>query len=168
MGLFLAKQNKIGLYVQNKDTKQWREAEPTEIRDLQSELRRTLFIPVQITRPHIGFMRLFKKGEMVFHLKEINDRRNNKGARCTIIGKIDIIKRLTSILAENPYGQSSTRFFSRFLDADAILRPALCVVLELLTRYYNDNATSLGKKVWFFDVEKALANKVVDLKTSGV
>ena len=98
---------------------------------------------------------------MVFKLKELTNRRNNKGSKCSSLGKVDIIKRLNRVLEENPY--ASSRPYTT-ADAETILRPGLCVIAEMIMRYFNEHPGSKRNRIWFVDVEKALANKIIDLK----
>ena len=172
MGVVLASNNKIDLYIQNVETQQWQQAEATEIRSFHSDLQKRFSVPDQLilstpTPPRvIGFMHIFKQNEMVFKIKEITNHRNNKGSKCSSMGKIDIIKRINRILEENPYSTTSTAIRYKPTDAETILRPGLCVIVEIITRYYNEHEGSSKKRVWFFDVEKTLANKIIDIKSA--
>ncbi len=172
MGVVLAANNKIDLYIQNVETQQWQQAEATEIRSFHSDLQKRFSVPDQLilSTPNpprvIGFMHIFKQNEMVFKIKEITNHRNNKGSKCSSMGKIDIIKRINRILEENPYSTTSTAIRYKPTDAETILRPGLCVIVEMITRYYNEHEGSSKKRVWFFDVEKTLANKIIDLKSA--
>jgi hypothetical protein len=90
----------------------------------------------------------------------VTESRNNKGAKCSSAGKKDIIKRLNKILGENPYFvEGDEKFEYNDENTEYILRPGLCVILEIVLRYFNESK----KGVWFFDVEQAVANRVVAL-----
>ena len=171
-GIVLAANNRIDLYIQNTDSQQWQQAEATEIRNFHGDLQKRFSIPEKIildtpTPPRvIGFMHIFKQNEMVFKIKDITSHRNNRGSKCNSMGKIDIIKRLNRILEENPYPSSSKMVPYTIADAETILRPGLCVMVEIITRYFNEHIGSQSKRVWFFDVEKTLANKIIELKSA--
>ena len=87
----------------------------------------------------------------------MDEIRNNKGSKCSSAGKLDIIKRLNAIVRANPYVEQSNAPDYDYAD---ISRTGLCVVLEILLRYYNEHPNN---HVWFFDVEKTLGNKLVSI-----
>ena len=102
----------------------------------------------------IGFMNLFKNNEITFKTKDISQARNNKGALCSNAGKPDIVKRLNSILQEKMYNDENT---------ENILKIGLCVILEFLVRYFTEINYKNNNKVYFFDSEMALYNKIVEI-----
>jgi len=160
-GIVLASNNKNTVYVQNKEDMSWKEATPTETRDSAISILNTFSIKRTIIRDLVGFMHLFKSGDTVFKTKDMTEKRNNKGAKCSSAGKKDLIIRLNEVLKENPYRQETTLYNDD--NAESILKGGLCVILEIVMRYYNDDPQSKDKAVWFFDLEKALANKIVSL-----
>jgi len=44
-----------------------------------------------------------------------------------------------------------------------IQRIGLCVITEIILRYYNDNS-HIQNKIWFYDIEKTIYNNLVNLK----
>jgi hypothetical protein len=100
----------------------------------------------------IGFMNEFK-GDVEFKVKDMTQARNNRGSKCDNEIKADVMKRLTIVLGEEMYTQANT---------DNLEKAALCVILEMLCRYFNESGRN--GKVWFLDVEMSLINKIGALK----
>jgi superfamily II DNA or RNA helicase len=140
------------LYVQDKTTREWTPAKPTE----RSEFIRVginKFIVLEVDMNYlIGFMSTFKQ-DMVFKTKNLREKRNNRGAKCDIWTKADILKRLAVIIDdENTYSLENT---------ENILKPGVCVIMEIIMRYYSDKRHK--GKAWFLSPEQALINKVTGL-----
>jgi hypothetical protein len=73
----------------------WNEAKPTEIIKLKSVLQESspnLVISRDRIHPLFGFMSVFKKQDVVFKIKDITQKRNNKGSRCDNLTKTEIMK----------------------------------------------------------------------------
>jgi hypothetical protein len=100
----------------------------------------------------VGFMNNFK-GDVEFKMKDMTQIRNNRGSKCDNEIKSDVMKRMTLLLGEEMYTASNT---------ENIEKAGLCVMLEMLCRYYNE--TRRDGKTWFMDVERALINKIATLK----
>jgi len=100
----------------------------------------------------IGFMSTFKP-DMVFKTKNLREKRNNRGAKCDVWTKADILKRLAIIIDDSEmYTLDNT---------EAILKPGICVIMEIVLRFYTDSKQ--GGKIWFLTPEEALINKVTGL-----
>jgi flagellar motor protein MotB len=162
-GIILANANITTLYVQNVETKEWIVALPTQIRDFSSAIQTKFTIPRERVNQFVGFMHLFKSGDMVFKTKDLSETRNNKGAKCGSAAKKDIIKRLNIILEENPdLVEGAETYQYNDENSEFIYRSGLCVILEVLMRHYTSSVNS-GGRYWFLDVEKTLANKLIKL-----
>jgi hypothetical protein len=109
----------------------------------------TLVIPVErIHRTEVGFMHPFKEKEVVFKTKDLTQKRNNKGAKCTDSSKPGIAIKLGIILGQpNMY------------TATQIERPELCVLLEILMRWRTETTGT----VYFFGPERANEMKLTNL-----
>jgi hypothetical protein len=136
----------------------------------QNKLREKYHIEHSKIQPFVGFMHLFKENEMTFKMKEIvksgvptAKRGNvNKGFKCSLMGKKEIVKFINNrVLAKNPYPVRQDKGgiiqYDVNKNAKNIMRAGLCVMMEMIMRYFNDSPIS-GNLKWFFDVEETLAN----------
>jgi hypothetical protein len=172
-GLAIGYNNHIDLYVQIQETRQWKKAEISVVRTFKDKLRERYFVDSSKIQPFIGFMHLFKKNDMVFKLKEIINKTGtgkqiNKGFKCSVRGKNEIIKLFNNkVLANNPYPVSRDNGglmkYDVNTNAKNIMRAGLCVLVEMVMRHFNDYPETKGKHIWFFDVEKTLANDLIKM-----
>ena len=161
--------NHIDLYVQILETRQWKKAPAATVRKYKDELRKKYHIEPSQLQSFVGFMHLFKKNEMTFKMKEIvkqpvagKHAYLNKGFKCSVMGKSEIVKFMNNkVLAKNPYfgGQDKDGMIKYDVNTNAknIMRIGLCVMMEIIMRYFNDSPNS-GNQKWFLDVEETLAN----------
>jgi hypothetical protein len=154
-GIILADKNKATLYIERTGG-QWTPAEPLENREFQESVQKKFTVDKTKINQYVGFMNLFKDDEMVFKTKDILEARNNKGAKCSSAGKKDIMKRLNKILEANPVEEP---YAYTDENAESILKPGLCVILEMVVRHFNETTD----RIWFFDVEMTLANRLTTL-----
>ena len=166
--LALGHNNHIDLYIQDKVSRHWKKATLSIVREFKDKLRERYFIDTKTIQPFVGFMHLFKKNEMVFKMKEITGSvTNNKGVKCSLMGKNEIIKFFNNkVLVNNPYPveyEIRQKYDVNGKDAKDILRHGYCVLMEMIMRYFNDCPLIKDKHVWFFDVEKTLANDLIKL-----
>jgi len=151
--LFAVSANKIKLVLHENKTK-WTEVPEEEYETYKEELR-TFLVNAKKYNDLIGFMTLFKEGEMVFKNKNLNDKRNNKGVYCVKSGRPDIFKRLNQIQTDIIYDETTID-----QKKTGIFKNELCIILEMLLRYYQD--TSKENRIWFLDPERATMNDFVD------
>ena len=166
--------NHIELYIQALETRQWKKAAAATVRKYKDELRKKYHIEPSQLQPFVGFMHLFKKNEMTFKMKEIvkqpvagKHAYLNKGFKCSVMGKSEIVKFMNNkVLAKNPYfiGQDKDQMIKYDVNTNAknIMRIGLCVMMEVIMRYFNDSPNS-GNQKWFLDVEETLANDLPKL-----
>lgn len=167
--------NHIDLYVHVAETRKWKKATPTIVRKYQDKLREKYTIESSKIQPFVGFMHLFKKNEMTFKMKEIvksgatsgKGKTVNKGFKCSVMGKNEIVKFMNNkVLAKNPYpvlqDKGGIIKYDVNKNAKNIMRMGLCVMMELIMRYFNDSPIS-GNLKWFFNVEETLANDLPKL-----
>ena len=96
-------------------------------------------------------MELFKDREMTFKVKDMKQKRNNKGSRCDNLGNSQIIKYLNEIIGGEPvYDNANIK--------DKYTKISLCVLTEVLLRYYDE--TRRNGKRWFFNIEQAMIRDV--------
>ncbi len=132
----------------------WNEGEPEDYRLFEKELDKYTIDDDKINII-VGFINMFKDKEMFFKIKDVRQARNNSGARCgDSTGKADVIK-LINVLFTTPMYDDSTE----------ILHFGLCVILEILMRYFNE--IQRDGKVYFLTPEESAVNDIVhfSLKT---
>lgn len=145
----------VGIILQNENNQQlliykldkWFLAEPEDYIDLKEEIMKKI-IPIKNLNLVVGFISNFKKEYMVYKVKQL-DKKRNKGARCDQSGKGDIIKILNLIEGDNIYTNENTKKFNS---------KYLCVLQELLLRYYN--FIKKNDKIWFLDSDEAILNNI--------
>ena len=152
--LFNGKENV--LYVESEGD--WVKGAYTDYKDFES-LRSSKFsyLVENINPTEIGFMQLFKSKDMSFKIKDMTQKRNNKGAKCEDASKPVIAKKIGIVLNEpNIYAETS------------IEKPELCVILEVLMRWIHEkNMTSESKgKAIFFGIEQAQEMDVSNIRIS--
>jgi len=171
----LSSDNHIDVYIQIQETRMWKKASLSIVRTFAELLRKKHYVEKSKIQPFVGFMHLFKNNEIVFKLKEIVKRNANnknmvinKGFKCCVSGKKDIIKFLNNkVLANNPYprrqDKGSIMKYDVNINAKNIMRIGLCVITEMIMRYYNECPLTQNEQVWFFDPEETLANDLIKI-----
>jgi hypothetical protein len=167
------------IYVQNKQNViEWNEIDTENYEQFKTELLNKLVLDNEKRVKYnemIGFMTTFKEREIVFKTKVLTKNKNNKGVYCEIVGKEDVVKKINILLSSIVYDE---RFITKQIKVNVkdekkgtitektiengIYKQGLCVILEILLRYYND--TAVNGKIWFLDTEKAKINQFVDYK----
>ena len=165
--------SKNELYVQVQETRLWRKATPIEeSRDFKPMIDTRFKLNTRHNNKIVGFMNIFKNKEIVFKIKELIINKDgkehvNKGFKCNVMGKSEILIRLNKVLAENPYPTifNNNQKFIKYDNNNTkkIQRIGLCVITEIILRYYNDNS-HIQNKIWFYDIEKTIYNNLVNLK----
>ena len=160
-GIVLYKVDSYGVYVENDDNKKWTMATTSQIRNFDTAIQKNLGLGGAKINDLVGFMSPFKKGEIVFKTKDMTEAINNRGAKCNSAGKKDIIFRINQLIKNNPYMKpDDERYEYNDKNSSEILKWGLCVILEIIMRFYNDNESKKSAIVWFFDVDRALSNKL--------
>ena len=152
-------ENRMAIVLADGDTNQlfslrlsgeWGPAEYTDEQLFASIRKEKLVVPLsKINKTEIGFISPFKGKEMVFKTKDMTQKRNNKGAKCTDSSKVAIANKLGAILGEPTMYQSTN-----------IERPELCVLLELVMRWKTE-ATPI---VYFFGPERSNEMNLMNLR----
>ena len=153
--------NKTELYVQNVESNQWISATKLEIINAEQPINEKFKIERNIINDIVGFMHLFKNNEMVFKTKNMLEKRNNIGASCNIAGKQDLIKRINLLIKDDPYALNVEKYND--INTEYIMKPGLCVILEIIMRHYNNNANMRNKRVWFLTAEQTIASNLIAL-----
>jgi hypothetical protein len=150
--MVLANKNEYKILIQTKELLTlWNEARPTERHEINSIINETYIIAKSEFNDIIGFMELFKDREMTFKVKDMKQKRNNKGSRCDNLGNSQIIKYINEIIGGEPlYDTAKIK--------DKYTKISLCVLTEILLRYYDE--TRRNGKRWFFNIEQAMIRDV--------
>ena len=163
------------MYILIPETRLWKKASLSIVRNFADLLREKHYVEQNKIQSFVGFMHLFKNNEIVFKLKLISKKTANnknmvinKGFNCCVRSKYEIIKFLNNkVLGNNPYpirqDKSSILKYDVNVNAKNIMRVGLCVITEMIMRYYNDCPLTMNQNVWFFDPEETLANDLIKL-----
>jgi len=131
------------MYVKEEE---WKPAAFTDEQLFSESRKKLLIIPNEkINRTEIGFMYPFKDKEVVFKTKDLTQKRNNTGAKCTDASKPSIASKIGIIL-----GQPS------LYTATQIEKPELCVMLEIIMRW----KTEARDIYYFFGPERSNEMKI--------
>ncbi len=152
-------EDRLKIFMQNnlEDKTIWTAAQPT---DRIAAIK--LAIPVSFVPPSkmsrlIGFMQVFRNNDVVFKTLDLQSKLK-KGSRCGGEGKKDVMKKINMIMdTDFLYSEENTE--DTELGKNLIIKPGMCVILEMLMRYYN----KMGRddKVWFLDLERSVLSKLV-------
>jgi hypothetical protein len=146
-GIILADGPKNQLYV--KEGELWRMAAFTDEKLFAPVRKEILMIPPEkIHRTEIGFMHPFKDKEVVFKTKDLTQKRNNTGAKCTDASKQSIAAKIGVVL-----GQLA------MYTATQIEKPELCVLLEIIMRWKTESRNIY----YFFGPERTNEMKISTL-----
>jgi hypothetical protein len=143
------------LYVENEDGK-WNEAEYTDKESFKMHRSNKFIIPKErINKTEIGFMSPFKAKELSFKIKDMTQKRNNKGAKCEDASKPVIAQKIGIIL--NEHGIYS---------GTSIEKPDLCVILEILMRWITEQNSIKGGNgiILFFGPEQSNEMNITNLR----
>jgi len=160
-GIILGDEKQIGIYIQVRETRQWKEVEASEKDEIMKSLR-SMIVSQSKMQPFVGFMHSHKNEATVFKMKDLTEKRNNKGAYCNIYGKLDIVKRLNRVLVNAPYNQVVKEYNKT--DMVSIMKPGTCVLMEILLRYFTDFDNTKNGSKYFFDLESARINDIPSLR----
>lgn len=147
---------------------QWVEAEPEDWREVaaSSTTKAHLTFKESDYNEIVGFIGYGKNHNfLAFKTKNIESARDT-GARCDEAGKVKTMLKLNTIVGKTLYTNESTKLKK---DADgnviseAIGHIELCVLLELLLRYFN--SIRKDNKKWMVTPEMALWHKLYLLHT---
>jgi hypothetical protein len=135
----------------------WSVAQPTDrIAAIKAAIP-TSFVPLAKMNRLVGFMQVFRNNDVVFKTLDLQSKLK-KGSRCGGEGKKDVMKKINMITADNfQYNEENTE--DTELGKNLIIKPGMCVILEMLMRHYN-KGTREGL-VWFLDLERAVLSKLV-------
>ena len=153
--LFNGKENV--LYIETEDGS-WTPGQYTDYKTFESIRKSKFSIPIEKINPtEIGFMQLFKSKDMSFKIKDMTQKRNNKGAKCEDASKPVIAKKIGIVLNE-PDIYAETK----------IEKPELCVILEVLMRWIHEKNSAMGPngKAVFFGIEQAEEMDISNIRIS--
>ena len=112
-----------------KGSEGWEPASYTD-EQLFAPVRATTFVipKERIHRTEVGFMHPFKEKEVVFKMKDLTQKRNNTGAKCTDASKQAIASKIGIVLNK-----------PTIYTATLIEKPELCVILEMMMRLKTES-----------------------------
>jgi hypothetical protein len=136
----------------------WKETEPEDVRELENstEYKKRMDISIADLNLIIGFIGYEKNNRyLIFKTKDMSSKRNT-GARCDEAGKQKTLESLNTIIGEEKYTKENTKQ-GKDKDGkiiqDATSQTELCVLQELLLRYFNK--IKRNQKIWFLIPEIA-------------
>jgi len=128
---------------------EWRPSTFTDEKLFSNVKKERLVIPFdKINRTEIGFMHPFKDKEVVFKTKDLTQKRNNTGAKCTDASKQSISSKI-GIILQKPSLYTATQ----------IEKPELCIILEIIMRW----KTEARDIYYFFGPEQTNEMKISTL-----
>jgi hypothetical protein len=143
------------LYVET-ESGQWKESEYTEQESFKKARSEKFIISKErINKTEIGFMSPFKGKNMSFKIKDMTQKRNNKGAKCEDASKPVIAEKIGIVLEERGIYAGTP-----------IEKPDLCVILEVIMRWITEKNNIGGAKglVLFFGPEQANEMNITNLR----
>jgi hypothetical protein len=145
------------IYIQHeKEKSKWKLAEFSEVERFKSQFMKFLVDKNRIFSD-IGFMHPFKGREVVFKIKNTQQKRNNMGAKCEDASKTDIVNKLKNVMGTNIYDDSK------------IDKYGLGVILEFVMRFKTEqNEKTTNGPLYFFNLEKTLLNNIPDYKSISI
>jgi hypothetical protein len=157
--IILAYKDKTKMYIQSNELLTlWNESEKQSDKERFQEMKMKKFlIPGNNFNDYIGFMQLFRDtDEITFKIKNMKQKRNNKGSRIDRLRKNEIIAFFNDVLGSQIYNNENT---------EEILKISLCVMVEIVIRYYNE--INKNGKIWFLNTERAIINNISDCKINA-
>lgn len=136
-GIILQQNGEYKLIVKNRENA-WKLGENQDYKDLKSELSSqiNLLIPAdKHLASHVGFMTSFKKKQMIFKVKDMDNVRN-RGARCDQVSKIDNLRILNKIIGKEKYTKQMK-----------IHKYVICILQEFYLRWFENQ--NKNNKKWF-------------------
>jgi hypothetical protein len=156
-GILLVEKMSVVLYIRSLDktSPEWVIGEESEYTYFDADIKQRIIIDKSRLNQIIGYIIMFKDGDMSFKYKDITMLRNKIGAKCNSAGKADTL-RLLNAVAENSaaYTQENTKAF---------FQPHLCVILEMLLRHYTD--TRRNNRIYYLTPEETILNEITQYST---
>jgi hypothetical protein len=145
------------IFIQDSENKYiWSYALPTDRMEALKQSMRFLLVPLVKLNRLFGFIQL-QNEDFVF---KTFDKKNKikKGIVCNVEGKRDVIKRI-NFISGFTYSDKLTDA-ENFIPSKDIVKPGLCVILEVLLRYYDDERNNDMR--WFLNTEQILLSKITN------
>ena len=127
--------------------KQWKSAEPEDIRDLTPIINEKYKIKFNLNT-FVGFIGFEDKNKyMIFKVKDTS-RPRNSGSRCDQAGKKKTLDVLNDIIGSEKYTKENTK---------GVVQQELCILQEFILRNYEREHKD--GKTWFLTNEMAIINE---------
>jgi hypothetical protein len=143
------------IFIQDNENKLiWSYALPTDRLEALKQSIPFSLVPLAKLNRLFGFIQLQNES---FIFKTF-DKKNKikKGIVCNVEGKRDVIKRI-NLISGFTYSDKPVDI-ENFIPSKDIVKPGLCVILEVLLRYYDDQRTNDMR--WFLNTEQILLSKI--------
>jgi hypothetical protein len=134
-------------FIQDKEDKWiWSDALPTDETEIKRQSARMILVPLQNLHRIFGFLQVVKEN-IVFKILDTTNK-TKIGSVCSGESKKDVLKRI-NMVSDLQYTNEDSEFT---IDSTSIVKSGLCVLLEVLFRYYEEIQKN-GKR-WFLRLEQ--------------
>jgi len=141
-------QNKVFIQNDSENSWTWLEADKDDQIIAKKQSANFLYVRLSILNRYFGFMQALKEN-IVFKILDKNSK-IKIGSVCNVEVKKDVIKRI-NFISNIKYSDSEPDSEINVNSKD-IIKPGLCVVLEILLRYYDE--IKKDNKRWFLNTEQ--------------
>jgi hypothetical protein len=128
------------------DKSVWSEALPLDEKEIKRQSVRMILVPLQQLHRIFGFMQVVKE-TIIFKILDTSNK-TKIGSACSGESKKDVLKRI-NMVSDIQYTNETSE---NTIDSTTIVKTGLCVLLEVLFRYY-DEIQKDGKR-WFLHLEQ--------------
>uniref|UniRef100_A0A6C0ERC1 Helicase ATP-binding domain-containing protein n=1 Tax=viral metagenome TaxID=1070528 RepID=A0A6C0ERC1_9ZZZZ len=162
IAIILYNLNKRVILLLNKENK-WVESEPEDQMELAAskEAKQILSFDIKNYNKLVGFIGYEKNNRyLVFKTKDMDSSRDT-GARCDEAGKDKTLKKINDIIGDIRYTNENTKVKKDSdgnVISEAIGHTELCVIQELLLRYFDK--IKKNDKKWFLSPDMAIYHKL--------
>jgi len=143
------------IFIQDNENKYiWSNALPTDRMEALKQSMQFLLVPLVKLNRLFGFIQLQNENFVFKTFDKMNKLK--KGVVCNVEGKRDVIKRI-NFVSGFTYSDKLIDV-ENFIPSKDIVKPGLCVILEVLLRYYDDQRKNDMR--WFLNTEQILLSKI--------
>lgn len=159
-GIILVDKEEVLLYVRSLDdsSPEWILTDTSEFRYFKDEVAKRMMIDKSRLNQIMGYIVVFRSGEIVFKYKDITSARNKQGARCDSAGKADVIKLLNMVIVPDhvAYDDEGTK--------GTLFQPHLCAIMEIMLREYT--RVNKNNHIYYLTPEQSIMNEITKFSTA--
>jgi len=159
-GIILVDKEEVLLYVRSLDdsSPEWILTDTSEFRYFKDEVAVRMVIDKTRLNQIMGYIVVFRSGEIVFKYKDITSARNKQGARCDSAGKADVIKLLNMVIVPDhvAYDDEGTK--------GTLFQPHLCAIMEIMLREYT--RVNKNNHIYYLTPEQSIMNEITKFSTA--